>query len=291
MFKNAIFFKLTEVVALANLQDQLANFQSREPGAIEYFTQGFIAPDKNRPDQLVRYLNGAHFIRLKTIEKILPASVINDYLEKEIEELESTQQCKIISKKERRELRDKVILGLLQDAFTKSSYTEAFIDTNKGLIVVNAASFKKAEDVLTLLRKALGRLPARPIDVEEKPSTVMTKWVGYFFPDDKFKMGGKFSLVASDAEGKKARFTEFGSTEIESIIENGAIVTSMSLENSDLAFTIDEDLRIKGIKDVRQDQIEYDENENPFEADCIITHGLITKLFDELIAAFGSEKS
>jgi recombination associated protein RdgC len=285
MFKNAIFYKLTEAVALANLQEQLAGFQSREPGAIEYFTQGFIAPDKNRPDQLVRYINGAHFIRLKTIEKILPSSVVNEYTDSAIKLLDYP-----VSRKERFDIKGEVIMGLLPEAFMKSSHVDAFIDTNKGLIVVNAASSKKAEDVLSLLRKALGSLPARPFDVELKPSSIMTSWTCNQNESDPFKQGGKYELVSIDTQGKKARFNEFDASEITELLENGANVISMSLENNDLAFTIYEDLRIKGIKDIRQDQIEYDENENPFEADCIITHGLITKLVDDLIAAFGGEK-
>jgi recombination associated protein RdgC len=290
MFKNAIAYRIKSAIDLSNLQAQLGTLQSREPGAIEARTQGFVAPDKERPDELARKVGKAIFIRLKTIEKILPASVINDYLEKEIEEMESVQQRKIKSK-ERRELKNEVILGLLPDAFTKPSYTDAFIDPDKNLIVVNASSFKKAEDVLTMLRKAMGSFPVMPINVINSPKSIMTRWsrTPGIMPAE-FVQEGKYTLVSEDSEAKKARFSEFDSSEIEELLDNGAQVVSMSLGTPDLAFTIDDDLRIKSIRDVREVDVEHDENENPYEADCLIAHGLITKLVDELIEAFGGEK-
>jgi recombination associated protein RdgC len=293
MFKNAIIYRITGDLNLSNINDQLANLQSREPGAIEYSTHGFVAPDRDLPDEFSRYINGAHFIRSKKIEKILPASVVNDYLGREVEEMESSQQRKI-SAKERKNLKDEVVLGLLPNAFTKPSYTDAFIDQEKGLVIVNASSFKKAEDLLSLLRKAMGSLPVVPLNVAYAPRLAMTRWVGYWVGyghglAETFSQGGKYSLVSGDSQSKSARFNEYESTEITDLIDNGAEVVSMSLKNTDLSFTLDEDLRIKGIKDIRE--IDTDEEiENQFESDCIVTHGLITKLVEEIIDAFGGEK-
>ncbi|MGV7910190.1 recombination-associated protein RdgC, partial [Mycobacterium kansasii] len=46
-----------------------------------------------------------------------------------------------------------------------------------GLIIVNESSAKKAEDLLSTLREAVGSLPVRPIAVKVAPSATLTDWL------------------------------------------------------------------------------------------------------------------
>jgi recombination associated protein RdgC len=290
MFKNAIPFRLTGAVDLYALHASLSVLQAREPGVQEFTTTGFVAPDKNRPDELFRRIGQAYFIKLKTVDRVLPSAVINDAVAKKVAEIEDREARKV-SKKERTTLKDETIFELLPKAFTKSSFTEAFIDTGANLIVVNAASYKKAEDVVSMLRKALGTLPARPINPVDNPRVSMSLWT--LDPDstpDKFKHGGKYALVAPDETAKKSRFSEYAPNEITEVLGNGSQVVSMAMEwDESLRFVFESDFRLKGIKDIQTAEIQ-EENEDPFEVDCIITHDLITRVFGELIKAFGGEK-
>ena len=42
---------------------------------------------------------------------------------------------------------------------------------------VDAASSKRAEDALALLRKSLGSLPVVPLAFANEPSTILTDWI------------------------------------------------------------------------------------------------------------------
>jgi recombination associated protein RdgC len=290
MFKNAIQFRLTGTIDLSNLQAKLAVLQAREPGVQEFTTTGFVAPDKKRTDELFRRVGSAYFIKLKTVERVLPSAVINDAVAKKVAEIEEGEARKV-SRKERTVIKDETIFELLPKAFTKSSFTDAFIDPSAGLIVVNAASYKKAEDVVSMLRKVLGSLPAKPINTVDNPKVSMSFWtINPELTPEKFKHGGKYALVMPDETAKKSRFSEYEPGEITELLHNGSQIVSMALEwDESLRFVFESDFRLKSIKDIQTAENTQEENEDPFEADCIITHDLITRVVGELVQVFGGE--
>jgi recombination associated protein RdgC len=82
--------------------------------------------------------------------------VIKQALEAKILKLEADQGRKL-KKTEKDSLKDEVLHSLLPRAFSRFSQTMMWIDTVNGLIMVDCASAKKAEDTLALLRKTLVR--------------------------------------------------------------------------------------------------------------------------------------
>ncbi|MGR5465609.1 recombination-associated protein RdgC, partial [Photobacterium damselae] len=66
---------------------------------------------------------------------------------------------------------------LLAQAFSKKTIFKMVVLRTYGLIVIDTASDKKAEDLLSLLRKTLGSLPAIPLVANKPLPTVLTSWV------------------------------------------------------------------------------------------------------------------
>ncbi len=78
--------------------------------------------------------------------------------------IESLEQKKIANLKGRKtDIKDDVVMNLLPRAFSKNQHTALWIDTENNLVHVDAASSKRAEDALALLRKSLGSLPVVPL--------------------------------------------------------------------------------------------------------------------------------
>ncbi|WP_185076760.1 recombination-associated protein RdgC, partial [Pseudomonas frederiksbergensis] len=70
-----------------------------------------------------------------------------------------------------------IIQAFLPRAFIRRSSTFADIAPKQGLILVNSASPKRAEDLLSTLREVIGSLPVRPLTEKMAPTATMTAWV------------------------------------------------------------------------------------------------------------------
>ena len=53
----------------------------------------------------------------------------------------------------------------------------AYIDTKAGWLIVDASSFRKAEELTSTLRSSLGSLPVMPPMLKHSPASIMTGWL------------------------------------------------------------------------------------------------------------------
>lgn len=291
-FKNLLIYRLTETFALSaeDLNKKLEPMAFRPCGSHEAFSFGFAPPMGDSSDQLVHSANGFMMICGKREERMLPASVINDSLKLSISLLDRK-----FSRKEVQTIKDEIIFDLLPKAFTKSSLIYAYIDTKNGYIVVDSSSAKKAEDLLSALRKCLGSLPAVPLNTVSKPSVVMTYWLENGGLPPSFNVGIECELRdQSDEQGTvKIKNIDLDSDEITNHIEHGKQVTKLAMRWFDhIDFVIDENLAVKRLKflDLIQDQadaIEAETEAQRFDADFAIMTGELAEFIPALLGLFG----
>ncbi|PJO08442.1 recombination-associated protein RdgC, partial [Neisseria sp. N95_16] len=106
-------------------------------------------------------------ISLRREEKVLPGAAIKHKLDEQVAKIQTTEG-RNVGRKEKLELRQAIIDDLLPKALTKSSCTKGLMD--KGWLWADTASPKKAENLLTKLREALGGLPAQRPRPLQNPS-------------------------------------------------------------------------------------------------------------------------
>ncbi|MCK9394182.1 MAG: recombination-associated protein RdgC [Methylobacter sp.] len=297
-FKNLSIFRLTEDFTLtpAELEQKLEQMAFRPCGSHEEFTFGWTSPIPGPCEFLVHASNGFLMVCGKKEERVLPASVVNEMMQEKILETEE-QQGRKLSKKERTAIKDELIFELLPRAFTFSNKTYAYIDPKDGWLIVDAASAKKAEDLLSSLRKCLGSLPAVPLNTVEKPVKVMTEWLVNNQPPDDITIEDECELRAPEEEGGiiRCKRHDLSLPEIKNHLDTGKEVIKLAVNWADrIAFIIDENLAVKRLKflDLIQDQvadIETDSEAEQFDADFSIMSLELANFLPRLLELFGSD--
>lgn len=294
-FKNAMIYRLTKSLNLDDLQDKLnyAAFTPCQPSDSTHF--GWTAPLKD--SGLLHHTAGGNVLLVAKKEtKILPAEVVNKELNEQIEKLEKDHGRKL-KKVEKQTLKDNVIAALLPRAFSKYQHTALWIDTKNDLIYVDAASSNRAEDVLALLRKTLGRLPVVPLQFANDVGIAMSLWIAN-------ERAPEWLSVLEDAELRnkadngviKCKNQDLTDVDILSIALS-SFVTKLALELEDrLSFVLNEDCSLKRLKfsdhiTEQNDDILKEDYAQRFNADFILMTATLSELVKNLINEFGGEKA
>lgn len=261
-FKNLAVFRFTEPFELSalDLEQKLAQLPFMPCGAQQETSIGWVAPLGRNGEQYVHSSSGFMMLCAQKEEKVLPAAVINEWVAERIQEVEDREARKL-AKKERSTIKDEVIFELLPKAFSFSRKTYAYIDPQGGWLIVDAASAKKAEELVSLLRKCLGSLPVVLPTTREKPCSVLTQWLLSADTPSDVVIEDECELRSPEEEGGIVRCKRHDLTlpEIKNHLDNGKQVIKLALTWADrLSFVIDEHLTVKRLRflDLVQEQVQ-----------------------------------
>ncbi|PWC14985.1 recombination-associated protein RdgC [Brenneria roseae subsp. americana] len=303
-FKNLMIYRLSRdsvlskdhVLSADELEKQLSSFAFTPCGSQDMMKTGWVSPMGSHSDALTHAVNGQIVICARKEEKILPSPVIKQTLQAKIERLEAEQHRKL-KKTEKDSLKDEVLHSLLPRAFSRFSQVWLWIDTVNGLIMVDAASAKKAEDTLALLRKTLGSLPVVPLTMENPIELTLTEWVRSGEPPAGFTLQDEAELKAILEDGGviRCKKQDLVSDEIAVHIEAGKVVTKLALDWQErLQLVLSDDASLKRLKfsdtlREQNDDIDRDDFAQRFDADFILMTSELAALIGNLIEALGGE--
>jgi recombination associated protein RdgC len=292
-FRNLLVYRLTQDISLdaEALETALAAKPARPCASQELSTYGFVPPlGKGSDAPLVHASGDFLLLAARKEERILPGSVVRDALKDKVEQIEAEQMRKVY-KKERDQLKDEIVQAFLPRAFIRRSATFAAIAPRQGLILVDSASAKRAEDLLSTLREAIGSLPVRPVSVKIAPSATLTDWVKAQQAAPDFRVLDECELRDTGEDGGVVRCKrqDLTSDEIQQHMSAGKQVTQLSLAWQDkLSFVLDDKLVIKRLRfeDLLQEQAEQDGGDDALgQQDASFTLMMLT-LVDFLPALF-----
>lgn len=299
-FRNLMIYRLNHDLGLSvdELEKQMRPMAFTPCGSQDVMKTGWVSPIGNNSDMLAYSVGNHILICAHKEEKIIPASVIKQTLQAKIDKLEHEQDRKL-KKIEKESLKDEVLHTLLPRAFSKFNQTRIWIDTTSNLVFVDAASAKRAEDTLALLRKSLGSLPVVPLSLENPIEHSLTQWVhGGDIPAD-FKVQEEAELKALLEGGGviRCKNQDLASDEIAAHIEAGKVVTKLSLEwRERVQFILADDASLKRLKFTetileQNENIDKDDIAQRFDADFTLMTGELSQLIRELVTALGGQKS
>ncbi|PLR38637.1 recombination-associated protein RdgC [Chimaeribacter californicus] len=297
-FKNLMVYRLSREVTLSadEMEKQLSAFTFTPCGSQDMAKTGWVSPMGGHSEDLTHSANGQILICARKEEKILPTPVVKQALEAKISKLEAEQHRKL-KKTEKDSLKDEVLHTLLPRAFSRFNQTFLWIDTVNGLIMIDCASAKKAEDTLALLRKSLGSLPVVPLTLEKPIELTLTEWVRAGELPAGFTLMEEAELKALLEDGGviRCKKQDLVTDEIAVHIEAGKVVTKLALdwqERVQLLLADDGSLKRLKFADALRDQNDDIDRDDPaarFDADFILMTSELTALIANVVEALGGE--
>lgn len=296
-FKNLLVYRFTRpfTTSLEELNEKLSEAAFHPCSSQEQSSYGWTKPLGDAGSEYLHAANGYVMLCAKQQEKVLPAAVVNEVLEEKVREIQESDGRKP-GRKERADLKDEITFDLLPRAFSRSRKLYAYIDIEGGLLFVDSASHKKAEDLLGLLRESLGGLPVIPLKAKNTAQNSLTEWVAGTAPSG-FELGGECELRDRSDESAviRAKNHDLGSEQIQSHLASGMFVSKLAMSwTGGIDFIVDDQLSLKRlaftdlIRD-KADDINADTLAEQFDADFSIMAGEFAKFIPAVIAAFGGE--
>ena len=294
MFKNVIMYRIGPEwsASVAQIEDSLDSARFVPCGASQEKSIGWVEPRGEAHGPLVESVGGQLILKLMIETRALPGSVIKRKAEERLAHIEATTGRKP-GKKETREIKDDIKLELLPLAFSKESSVAVWIDPEASLLVIDAGSQARADEVVTMLVKSLAGLAVALIDTKVSPTTAMSEWLITQEPPAAFTVDRECELKAADESKAVVRYTRhpLDTDEVRQYVESGKLPTRLALTwDSRVSFVLTEGLQIKKLAflDVVFEKTSAGKDDG-FDADTAIATGELRKLLPDLLEALGGE--
>ena len=295
-FRNLQIYRLTDAWQLdtAGLQAKLAQHVFRGCGASDMQARGWVPPRGNEGELVIASQKQLLFC-LGVEQKLLPASVVRQYAQERLADLEEQQGFKP-GRKQALEMREAVTAELLPRAFVKRRLTYAWIDPKGGWFAIDAGSPAKAEEMIEHLKLSLGELPFRQLRTQISPTTAMTAWLASGEAPAGFTIDRDCELRAAGEDRATVRYARhtLESAEVAKHIADGKSATRLALTWQDrISFVLTEQLQVKRLAflDILKEESERqaESADELFEADFAIMAGEFSQMLPQLIEALGGE--
>ena len=298
VFKNLMMYRLASAWPASAEQVEAALEEARfvECGASQEKSVGWLEPRGHANGPLVEVIGGQWLLKLMMEVKVVPGSVVKRKVQEQLDHIEATTGRKP-GKKEKRDLTEDARLTLLPMAFSKQSSVKVWIDPKAGLLLTDAGSSAKADEVMTWLIKAVDGLAVTLVNTQTSPAAAMSLWLSTKEAPPGFSVDRECELKAADESKAVVRYTRHAldTDEVTQHIAMGKVPTRLAMTWDDrVSFVLTEGLQLKKLtflETVFEDAAgsPADVKDDNFDADVAIATGELSKLIPDLLEALGGE--
>lgn len=279
---------------LAQIEQALDAERFAPCGASQEKSIGWIEPRGEAHGPLVEAVNGQRILKLKIETRVVPGSVVARKAKERSAQIEATEGRKP-GKKEMKEIKEDVKLSLMPMAFSKETSVWVWVDPATQLLVVDAGSQAKADEVITMLVKSFTGLNLALINTQMSPQSAMAAWLITQEAPAGFSVDRECELKAADESKSVVRYVRhpLDTDEVKQHVEGGKLPTRLALTwEGRVSFSLTEALQLKKVTflDVVFEATSAEKDEG-FDADVAIATGELCKLLPDLLSALGGEQA
>ena len=295
MFKNLIVYRIAAgwSVSAAQMQESLEKARFVECGATQPISVGWVAPRGVEHAPLAEVVAGQVLLKLVTEQKVLPGAVVRRRVDEMAAKIEQTTGRKP-GKKQKKELKEEALLELLPQAFTKQAAINVWLNAEHMLLLVDASSPARADDVVTLLVKSFEGLSISHIATVESAAVAMTRWLATGEPPQAFTVDRECELKSADEMKSVVRYARhpLDTDEVRRYVTEGKLPTKLALTwQGRVSFLLTDTMQIKKIAFL-DGVFEGSKpgKDEAFDADAAIATGELRQMIPDLIDALGGEQ-
>jgi recombination associated protein RdgC len=294
LFKNLSVYRVGPgwSASSAEIEASLAESVFMPCGATQPVSAGWVPPRGVTHGPLVEAVGGQWLLTLMIEQRVLPSTVVRRRADEVAAHIEQSTGRKP-GKKQMKEIKEEATLELLPQAFTKQATIKAWLDPAQRLLMIDASSPAKADEVVTHLVKALAGINLTPLHTAQSPAAAMSEWLTTGEPPSAFSVDRECELKSADEMKSVVRYARHAldTDEVRQHIAAGKVPTQLALTwQGRVSLLLTEAMQIKKIAFLEG----VFEGAKPgkdeaFDADAAIATGELGKLIPDLIEALGGE--
>jgi len=295
MFKNLTVYRVgpSWQPTQQEVEEALTKGEFIPCGASEALSLGWVPPRGIEHAPLVEVIDGHLHLKLQIESRVLPGSVVKERVDEIAAQIEE-QTGRKPGKKALKDLKEQATHELLPLCFKKRSSVRIWIAPAQRLLMIDASSPARCEEVVSLLIKALDGLVLHLVQSAETPAACMAAWLTDGVAPEGFTIDRECELKSEDEMKSVVRYARHALDieEVRQHLAGGKRPTKLAMSYKDrVSFLLTDTLAIKKISflDLVFEGHDKPEKDEAFDADAVIATGELAELIPALIDGLGGE--
>jgi recombination associated protein RdgC len=295
VFKNLVIFRLAPnwTSTLPALEKKLEDLRFTACSPSQDKSVGWIPPRGDEGGSLIVAVSGQWMLRLMIEVKAVPANVVRRMADERAAQIEQKEGRKP-GRKELKELREEIRLGLLPQAFSKQLTLWVWIDPKAHRLVLDAGSDARADEAVSALNKCIEGLGMMRIQTTLSPAVCMSSWLSEQDAPYSFTVDRETELKAHDDTQAVVRYSKHALDidEVRGHVQGGKVPTRLALTwNERVSIVLTDKMQIKKVKFLEGvfDTDRTQDKDEQFDGDVSITTAELGRLIPDLTEALGGE--
>ncbi len=295
MFKNLTAYRIGPgwTLNFQALEAELTKALFVPCGLTQQKSSGWVPPRGKPHAQLIESIDGHLLLQLQSEQRVVPGSVVKrrtDELADRIEQATGRRP----GKKQTKELKEQALLELLPMAFTKQASMNVWLAPQQRLLLVDASSQGKADEVVSILVKAIDGLVVSALHTKVSAAVAMSEWLVSGEPPATFTVDRDCELKSADEMKSIVRYSRhlLDIDEVRQHITSGKVPTKLGMSwEGRVSFLLTDTMQIKKLAflDVVFEGQKAASKDEAFDADAAIATGELSQLLPDLVDALGGE--